>query len=144
MMLNEKTQELEMRSATGHLEHGKVRAARQKVGEGIAGWVAKTQEPLILGREVDPSQYPGLKLRSLVLTAAMVVPIILREQAVGVLSISSRSPETQYTQDDLRALQVFAENAGTCIRHAEQAEWMRETIEKQREKSGIFDSQPTS
>jgi hypothetical protein len=30
---------------------------------------------------------------------------------------------------------VFAENAGACIRHAEQAEWMRNTIEKLREQS---------
>ncbi len=30
----------------------------------------------------------------------------------------------------LRALEVFAENAGTCIRQAERSEWMRQTIEQ--------------
>ena len=142
MLLNQETQELEMKSATGHIEQGKVTDARQKLGEGIAGWVAEKHQPLILGRDTDPSMYPDLKLRSLNLTAAMVVPIVLRNQLVGVLSISSRTPETQYTEEDLRSLQVFAENAGTCIRHAEQAEWMRNTIDMQREKSGMFDAQP--
>jgi hypothetical protein len=33
-------------------------------------------------------------------------------------------------EEDLRALEVFAENAGTCIRQAERSEWMRQTIEQ--------------
>jgi hypothetical protein len=33
----------------------------------------------------------------------------------------------------MHALEVFAENAGACIRHAEQAEWMRKTIAGLRE-----------
>jgi GAF domain-containing protein len=66
------------------------------------------------------------------LTAAMVVPIMVRDELVGVLNISSRAPHTIYMEEDLRALEVFAENAGTCIRQAERSEWMRQTIEKMR------------
>jgi GAF domain-containing protein len=62
-----------------------------------------------------------------------VVPIMVRDELVGVLNISSRATETIYFEEDLRALEVFAENAGTCIRQAERSEWMRQTIERMRQ-----------
>jgi len=58
----------------------------------------------------------------------MVVPIMIRNELVGVINVSTLSPETTYTADDLKALQVFAENTGAYIRHTEQAHWMRKTI----------------
>ena len=129
MMLNEKTHELETRAATGHVRNDEVKHATQRVGEGIAGWVAETNQPLILTRDTDPSEYPNLELKNLSISAAMVVPILLRDELVGVLNISSRAPDVYYTEEDLQALRVFAENAGTCIRHTEHVEWMRHTIQ---------------
>ena len=132
MLLNEEKTELEVRAATGHLAGNKINGAKQKLGNGIAGWVAKTQQPLILGPNVDMNKYPGLKLKSASVTAAMVVPILLRGELYGVLNISSRTPGVTFNEEDLQAMQVFAENAGTVIRHSEQAEWMRKMIEKHR------------
>ena len=60
----------------------------------------------------------------------MVVPIILRDELVGVLNVSSRSHKVNYDKTDLKALEVFAENVGSCIRHTEQATWMRQTVQK--------------
>jgi GAF domain-containing protein len=65
--------------------------------------------------------------------SSMVVPIILREELVGVINVTTTNEEIEYSNDDLSALQVFADNAGAFIRHSEQAEWMRKTIEKLRE-----------
>jgi transcriptional regulator with GAF, ATPase, and Fis domain len=132
MLLNDDKTELRVRAATGHLAEQKVNGATQKIGHGIAGWVAKTQQPLILGPNVDMSRYPGLQLKSHSVTAAIIVPIMLRGELYGVLNISSRTPGVVYTEEDMQALQVFAENAGTVIRHSEQAEWMRKMIEKHR------------
>jgi GAF domain-containing protein len=130
MLLSEDKTELQVKAATGH--RNDVIGHRQKVGAGIAGWVAKTQRPLILDPDTDMSQYEGLELNSRGITAAMVVPIIVRNELVGVLNASSRDPETRYTSDDLQSLSVFAENVGTVIRHSEHAEWMRQTIERLR------------
>ena len=131
MLIDGQTNHLEVRAATGHLDGEKVNSALKDIGEGIAGWVAEHQRPLILGPDTDMSRYPGLELRSLDLTAAMVVPIVTRDELVGVLNISSRVPDVLYTEEDMRALEVFAENAGACIRYMERAEWMRQVIEKQ-------------
>ncbi|MCK5620290.1 MAG: GAF domain-containing protein, partial [Candidatus Krumholzibacteria bacterium] len=58
-----------------------------------------------------------------------VVPVLLRDELVGVLNIRSRDLKSRYTDDDLQALMVFAENVGTVIRHSEHVEWMRKTIQ---------------
>jgi hypothetical protein len=46
-----------------------------------------------------------------------------------VINVASERPGTVYDDEDLRALQVFAENVGSCIRHTQQAEWMRQLIQ---------------
>ena len=143
MLLNTETNMLEMKAATGHINREKLYNIEQPVGKGIAGYVAQHKRPVILGRNVDHSQYPGLKVQAMKLTAAMVVPIMVRDELVGVLNISSRAPDTVYVEEDLRALEVFAENAGTCIHQAERAEWMRQTIDKMH-RQNTNDKQATS
>ncbi len=133
MQFDSARKRLVVRAARGHADPSKVIGTEKWIGEGIAGWVAQHQTPLILGRAGEPNAHPELKLASKTLSAAIVVPIILRDELVGVISISSRSPDVRYEDDDLHALKVFAENAGACIRHAEQAEWMRKTITGLRE-----------
>jgi transcriptional regulator with GAF, ATPase, and Fis domain len=130
MLLNNETNMLEMKAATGHINREKLYKVQQPVGKGIAGYVAERKEPVILGQNIEPGRYPGLQVQATKLTAAMVVPIMVRDELVGVLNISSRSTNTAYVEEDLRALEVFAENAGTCIRQAERAEWMRQTIDR--------------
>lgn len=130
MLLTEGKDELEVKAATGHRTD--VTGAKQKADAGIAGWVARTHKPLILNPDTDLSRYPGLQLRGGGLCAAMVVPILVRDELVGVLNASSRVPETRYTDEDVRSLAVFAENVGTVIRHSEQAVWMRATIDRLR------------
>ena len=132
MLLNSETNDLTVRAAKGHAEPDKVKSARQHVGEGIAGWVAKNCHPLLLGPDIDLSRYPGLKVDPSTLTAAVVVPVLLRDELIGVLSIRSRSADARYVEDDLQSLRVLAENIGTVIRHSEHVEWMRKTIEARR------------
>jgi transcriptional regulator with GAF, ATPase, and Fis domain len=131
MLLNTGTNMLELKAAAGHVNQENLRDIKQPVGKGIAGYVAQTRKPVVLGKDNRPEDYPGLRFRALNLTAAMVVPILVRDELVGVLNISSRMAGTVYGEDDLKALQIFAENAGSCIRQAERAEWMRQTIERQ-------------
>ncbi|MCK4235588.1 MAG: GAF domain-containing protein, partial [Candidatus Krumholzibacteria bacterium] len=94
----------------------------------IAGWAAEHREALLLGHQDDFGKYPGLKLNDPSIISAMVVPIIVRDELVGVINITALSKDVLYNEEDLRALQVFAENAGTCIRHTEQANWLRTLV----------------
>lgn len=120
--------ELVVRSAAGHDDPASILGARQKIGEGVAGAVATTREPLVLGASPFPDRPADDAPQAARLSAAMIVPILVRGELVGVLNVGTQRPEARYDAEDLRALQVFAENAGTCVRHAEQSHWMRQTI----------------
>ena len=116
--------ELIVRSAAGHADLGLVLGSRRRLGEGIAGYVAQRREPRIVG----PAARDGGGTSQPQLTASMVVPIEVRGELVGVLNIGTRRLGATFDEEDLRALQVFAGNAGASIRHAEQTTWMRQTI----------------
>jgi transcriptional regulator with GAF, ATPase, and Fis domain len=128
MLFDNKSRELEVLSAYGHVDPTEILGRRRAIGEGVAGWVAEHRQPLILGKEPDENCPPELQLNSPQISAAMIVPIILRNELVGVINVSARDSETRFEEEDLHALQVFASNAGTCIRHTEQATWMRQVI----------------
>ena len=130
MTLDETSGNLRVVAANGHRNIDEVLAARVKVGEGISGWVAEHRAPVILGARVDTRQFPGLQIPKNRIVSAMVVPIILRDELLGVLSVSSRSHRVRFDHEDLETLLVFAETAGIVTRHAEQAAWMRGTIQR--------------
>lgn len=137
MLLDKNSNELEVCAVSGKNVPDGVLGHRQPMGKGIAGWVAERREPLLITPSLPPIQ--GLELRKKDVSAAMVMPIILRDELVGVINATSRTPGFEFDSDDVRALQAFAENVGAAVRHAEQAEWMRTTIRKlqeQRERAG--------
>ncbi len=129
MLFDPDTQELVVRSTSDRDKNPLIMNKSKKIGDGIAGWVAKNRKPLLLRSEKDLELYPHLNFNDREIKAAMVVPIILRDELVGVLNISTHSSDVIYEEQDLQALQIFAENAGACIRHTERAIWMRKTIE---------------
>lgn len=119
--------DLAVRSVSGSSVAG-ILNARQRVGEGIAGYVAERREPILLCGRGDSARYPGLELKDPSLASAMVVPIIVRDELVGVLNVSSGSREIVYDENDLLALQSFSSTVGACIRHTEQVNWMRRMV----------------
>jgi len=127
--MDAKNAELVVQSVAGNVDPEKVIGVRQRLGEGIAGWVAQQGDAMVVGdhefQKIKPQDLAGKRMNE-----AMVVPIKVRDELVGVLNVGSASADTRYGEDDLKALQVFSENAGTCIRHAQQAQWMRNSIQK--------------
>lgn len=129
MLLDKNAGVLEVRSAFGHEDTSLVIGRRRAIGEGVSGWVAQHRRPLILGKEPDENCPPEIHLTYPEISAAMVVPIILRDELVGVINVSARKEAARFDEEDLHALHVFASNAGTCIRHTEHAAWMRQVIQ---------------
>lgn len=129
-LYNGETQNLEVRSVSGHDGAAPELKTAQKIGRGLIGWVAQKRRPFILGRGVQVDIGKDPEVDAPLPSAAIIVPIILRDELIGVLSVSSSSPEACYSDEDLHSLQLFAETAGICCRHAEQTDWMRQTIQR--------------
>ena len=128
MLFNERSETLVVRAVGGRLANPNVLGAQQKLGEGISGWAAERREALLLAQDSDPSDYPGLEFNSITISAAMVVPVVLNNELVGVININTQSKAVDYDENDLRALQMYAENVGACIHNAQNHDRMKRTI----------------
>lgn len=93
----------------------------RQIGEGFAGRVAQTGEPLlIVGHAQDP-RLDGLELRPDI-GSSILVPLKREEgRALGVLSIRRRpaigahAPIADFSQDDLKLFSVFATQAAQAV-----------------------------
>jgi transcriptional regulator with GAF, ATPase, and Fis domain len=140
MLLDEKADELVVRSLNSQRPDEAILNHRQSADEGISGWVATNRRPLLLGGSEEASRYPGLHLDDPSITSSMVVPIILRDELVGVLSVAAFGGSICFDEQDLQTLQAFAEQAGGCIRHGEHVTWLRSMVDKYREFDGAVTS----
>lgn len=114
MRLNPDTQALTIAASYG-LSEDVVFVTQRALGEGIAGRVAQTGEPmLIVDAQSDP-RLAGLTLRPDI-GSSMVVPMKDEEGRVtGILSIRRRRPAPDFDHDDLRLFSVFASQAALSI-----------------------------
>lgn len=113
MLLNEETQELSIEVACG-LPDEVVNSVRLRLGEGIAGRVAKSGKPLLLhrGEQHRESRSSGEK------TSALSVPLLVRERVTGVINISARRDGSDFTEEHLHLLVTMANQAAIAIENA--------------------------
>jgi two-component system, OmpR family, sensor histidine kinase KdpD len=90
---------------------------RVSLGEGIAGRVAGTKEPLLINGKPSADEFPGLDARTRAVDSAMSVPLMNRDQILGVLNVNA-TPDRTFSAYDLRALSLFAEQAAVAIANA--------------------------
>jgi len=90
----------------------------QPVSDGIAGWVVRNKEPLLVTDESknDPELKPLVE-HSRHDRMAMSVPLQVRGQVIGVinLSLSEPSDKQQFDDHDLRLVTLFAQHASVAI-----------------------------
>jgi len=91
--------------------------ARLRLGEGVAGHVALRREPVLIDGYVDPHEFPGLADREPYVESAMSLPLIHRDEVVGVLNVNAAAGRA-FTEYDLRAVAVFAEQAASAVANA--------------------------
>ena len=99
---------------------GERRAERVQVGEGLEGMVAKRRSPLRVTRPPEHAGGAG--------SSSMCVPLIRRNELLGVLSLEESLGTKEFTPGDLDALGVFAEYAAIAIANARVFEAERDTI----------------
>ncbi len=108
MLVDEKTQRMRIAYAKGVDEEVR-KTVTTKVGEGIAGWVAKEGEPLLIkdiARETTQgeSQFQkNYKNRSL-----MCVPLKVNGKTMGVLNASNKVSGEPFTEQDMALFTTFS------------------------------------
>jgi HD-GYP domain-containing protein (c-di-GMP phosphodiesterase class II) len=119
LLLDEPAGELYFEVALGEKGEG-VRQIRLKVGQGIAGHVAKTGQPEIINdcyadarfnREADKKS--GFRTRNMV-----CVPVKARDRLLGVLQAINKKDEGSFAEDDLQDFISLGHQVGIAIENA--------------------------
>lgn len=98
-----------------------------RVADSLAGEVLKKKEPVVLrgkGAGRDFKVKTGYLVKSLLL-----VPLLLRDEAVGVLSVDNQVSDREFTADDASLLSSLADYAAVSIDNATLYERLRKNME---------------
>ncbi|WP_169311543.1 sensor domain-containing diguanylate cyclase [Desulfobacca acetoxidans] len=116
LLLEPKTKELEFFVAVG-IDNEKLRSVRLQIGEGIAGVVAQTAQPIFIQ---DVSQDPrfcckvdemtGFKTRSII-----CLPLLVRREIIGVLEVVNIENENFFLKTYLPLLNILADYIAIAV-----------------------------
>jgi len=110
---------------------------RLKLGQGIAGWVAKHGQPLLIpDARKDPRWYSGVdEAFGTALTRSMIcVPLVVKDKTIGVIEVINKLDATspdgygQFTETDLELLQSMAASVGIALENARLYEAMQAVV----------------
>ncbi|HVL81472.1 MAG TPA: ATP-binding protein [Actinomycetota bacterium] len=91
---------------------------RTSMMEGLAGYVARSREPLLIEGRPDMSDFGVVvHAREKRIESAISVPLEAKSELLGVLNLNVTTGERRYNEYDLRALRLFGEHAAMAIRH---------------------------
>ena len=120
LLLDPQTQELRFQAAVGAGSE-KLLGLRLKRGEGIAGHVAQSREPLRVDdvRE-DPRFAARFDEKSSFLTRAILcVPLISKDRCLGVIELVNGAKDGPFREEDLKTLITVAEFAAIALENAQ-------------------------
>jgi signal transduction histidine kinase len=138
-------------------EYELVKNAEVEIGKSVAGWVMQHGKPLHLGEDLEAYQFSDFVEKRRRITSSLCVPLMVKNKPKGVLNISlieqigdptlrsesseskTRGEERKFTENDLKLVSIFAENAAIAIEKAElyaelkkKTEILEKTIEELR------------
>ena len=119
MLLDEATNELFFDVTLG--EKGeKLRQIRLKLGEGIAGWVAKEGKPLMVA---DARKDPRFFVKADEVTkfetkSILCIPLMIKERIIGVMEAINQVDRGYFVDEDREIFEAFASQAAIAIENA--------------------------
>lgn len=119
LLLDQETGDLYFKVATGDKKE-ELKRFKIKIGEGIAGKVAQTGEPLLISDvrkdprwNKDISESIGFQTHSII-----CAPMKVGDEIIGVIEIIDKINGTSFVDDDLKILTEFGELAAHAIGNA--------------------------
>lgn len=119
MLLDDDKQNLFFKVASG--DKGKILTKlKVPVGEGIAGWVAKNKEPLVIQDVTTDSRFTGkVDSESGFRTKSILcVPLIVNNELVGVAEVLNKADDSPFTEEDKEILTSLSSFAAVAIINA--------------------------
>jgi PAS domain S-box-containing protein len=130
MLLTRKGNALYVAAARGANREA-ILGRRVSLDRGVAGWVARHREMLILRGEITDKRFKPIRPRSDI-RSAISLPMLSAGALVGVLNVNATSGLRSFTPGQVNALGVLANIAASVVRTASLYAQVREAEEKYR------------
>ena len=119
LLIDEETNKLYFEVALGEKEET-VKTFHLNMGEGIAGWVAQHDEPLIVhDAQSDPRFFREVDEKSKFTTKNVIcVPVKVKEKTIGVLEAINKLDGGDFTEEDLALFQSLADQVAVALDNA--------------------------
>ena len=119
MLIDDRDERLKIVSAQG-LRDTVVAQTRQKIGKGVAGWVAHHCQPVLLEGDVRDDDRFEDPVAEEDLHFSISVPLHLRGEVLGVLNLglTPNASKREFSEYELRMTTVFAQHASVAIENA--------------------------
>ena len=136
MLLDPKDGEMWVAASRG-LSEEVIRSARLKVGEGIAGWVAREGKPVLVKDikaepKADGWSNPSLSNSFMSAPIVLSIPILLQEKILGVINVTNRRSGAPFDEEDLEFLFSLAGQAAASIERSKHHEDLKVAYESLR------------
>ena len=119
LLIDEEKGQLYFEVVLGDKEEA-VKKMTLSMGEGIAGWVAKTGKPSIVNApEKDPRFFRGVDERTDFRTRNIIcVPVKVKERVIGVLEAINKKGRDQFNRGDLSLFVSLADQVAIALDNA--------------------------
>ncbi|MDH5769208.1 MAG: GAF domain-containing protein, partial [Nitrospirota bacterium] len=117
LMLINKRGELYILAARG-MDIQFINTYRVKIGEGIAGTVAKNRLPVLVEDIEMDKNFKGEKRDRYKTKSFISCPIVSKERLLGVLNINDKRDSTPFTEDEFALLKIIANQAAITLENA--------------------------
>ena len=109
-------------------EHGDETPPR-RFADGLTEKIITSREPLLINRDIDDvrEQLEASK-KGRVAASYLGVPILVGDDAIGVISVQSTTRENRFTDASVRLLSTLAANVGVALKNAEAYRTLEKTL----------------
>lgn len=127
LLLDEDKDELVFAAATGE-KSDKIKEIRVPVGEGVVGWVAREDKPvLIADAQNDPRFFKKADQKTKFKTKTIVaVPLKTKDKLIGVVEILNKKDNSLFNEEDVNLLEALSNQAAVAIENAKLYENLKE------------------
>ena len=82
--------------------------ARVAIGDGVAGKVAATREPLLVQDVADANAHPLLRDQYFTTGSFISFPLVYHDELIGVVNLTNRAQRGVFTEEDVERVRLLA------------------------------------
>jgi phosphoserine phosphatase RsbU/P len=136
LLVDELSDELVFKVALGNAGKELAEKYRIKIGQGIAGWVAKNKKAVFINNVYDDARFDPQydKITGFTSKAILCVPLLFKGKLIGVIQAINPQNRTEFDNVDMSLFTSFADQAALAVQNAL---FFHNALEEQRIKNEI-------